>query len=618
MSRVPVPLPPGTTTGRVTVGRCVLHVGAEAGTVLESTKSDDPSSRVSLAAALDEQGVEPASAPDRLVGAVEAAEEVTRRVERLSELFVSIATGRILTSEFLKKEVDGAFDLLRRLDKADRFEEVLKVAQHLVRALMLLGRWATVIQTLRIAFRAASAHANTAAEAWVRNELGSLATGAGDDATAARLLRESLRLREQAGEELAARVTRHNLQEATRAARSPLLRAERPFLRRLWVRLGAAAGATLALTVALLVIGGNTGDRVPAQLPKVEITSGPNARTHTPLATFAFRADRPTRGFECKLDEGPFTTCDSPYQHTVRPRRHSFRVRAIGLDGTSGLAASYAWVVLKVDTSPPEPDDPARDGTRPRVRITDRPRTRTTSRTASFAFTASEDVRRFECSVDRKPFRLCTSPHSIRGPLDVRVHRFDLRAIDLAGNTGKAPRQFWRVLAPEGPSVALTRTPPRLTNERVARFGYRARGAERFACRLDEGDFAPCAETQAYRRLKDGPHEFAVRAVDAAGRAGAVATWKWTVDTVAPTVTPIRATFASGGEYEVQYDFAADDPAAEFECTTDPETPFESCHPPLRFKTRPALLLVRAFDEAENQSETAEWRPSEPRDYTPK
>ena len=53
----------------------------------------------------------------------------------------------------------------------------------------------------------------------------------------------------------------------------------------------------------------------------------------------------------------------------------------------------------------------------------------------------------------------------------------------------------------------------------------------RFECSLDGAKFAPCSSPQWFRRLKRGPHELMVRAIDQGGNSDptpARRTWKVT------------------------------------------------------------------------------------------
>ncbi len=69
----------------------------------------------------------------------------------------------------------------------------------------------------------------------------------------------------------------------------------------------------------------------------------------------------------------------------------------------------------------------------------------TPKRTAEFNFGSSEPGSRYECKLDRKPYRVCTSPY--RKKVKLGKHRFQVRAIDPQGKIDRTPAVFrWRVL----------------------------------------------------------------------------------------------------------------------------------------------------------------------------
>jgi Bacterial Ig-like domain len=72
-----------------------------------------------------------------------------------------------------------------------------------------------------------------------------------------------------------------------------------------------------------------------------------------------------------------------------------------------------------------------------------------------------------------------------------------------------------------------------------ASFSFGSTGvAAGFECSLDGAAFEACSSPKGYAQLADGPHDFRVRAVDAAGNPDPTPAGRsWTVDTVAPLVT---------------------------------------------------------------------------------
>jgi hypothetical protein len=201
------------------------------------------------------------------------------------------------------------------------------------------------------------------------------------------------------------------------------------------------------------------------------------------------------------------------------------------LAGALLLAAAGAglWLLLK------DGDEPVTDTVAPVVSLDEAPESRTTERSASFAFSADEDVRRFECRLDAGPFEDCVSPHNVPGPLAFGEHTFAVRATNFAGNTGKPAQHGWQVVRGEGPRATILEAPDPLTNNPVAEFTIEAPGAIRLECRLDDTLLKSCP-TRVALEVDEGDHTFVVRAFNAENTAGPPARHLWTVDTTPPTV----------------------------------------------------------------------------------
>src|SRR5207245_1602940 len=72
----------------------------------------------------------------------------------------------------------------------------------------------------------------------------------------------------------------------------------------------------------------------------------------------------------------------------------------------------------------------------------------------------------------------------------------------------------------------------------TASFAFSAsRAGATFECSLDGSAYATCTTPASYASLADGPHTFAVRALDADGVDATPASASWTVDTRAPTTS---------------------------------------------------------------------------------
>jgi len=85
------------------------------------------------------------------------------------------------------------------------------------------------------------------------------------------------------------------------------------------------------------------------------------------------------------------------------------------------------------------------DALAPTAKITKAPKAKSTSTTAKFKFNSNEPGSSFECKLDKGKFKKCRSPKTYK-KLKPGKHVFRVRAIDKAGNVGKAVRRKFTVL----------------------------------------------------------------------------------------------------------------------------------------------------------------------------
>ena len=259
-------------------------------------------------------------------------------------------------------------------------------------------------------------------------------------------------------------------------------------------------------------------------------------------------------------------------------------------------------------------DEDGADTTAPVVSFDATPDNPTEERSATFDFSADEDVDRFECSLDGGPFEECSSPRNIAGPLSFGEHSFAARAFDLAGNRGDPETFSWTIERGEGPTVTITSGPDSLTNKTTATFEFSAPDAVRFQCRLDGSDFEACSSPST-QSVDEGDHVFVVRGVNAADTKGPEAPWEWTVDTTAPTVEIENAERTSTNSAEVTFkpsESETDVVCALFE-SSDLENAVEEkqdCTSPVKFTDLDAassyVVRITATDAAGNVGEPAE------------
>jgi len=152
-----------------------------------------------------------------------------------------------------------------------------------------------------------------------------------------------------------------------------------------------------------------------------------------------------------------------------------------------------------------------------------------------------------------------------------------------------------------GPDAAITGGPSGPVASKAPSFELRSgEDGATLECRIDAAAFVPCSAAHTTARLSEGPHALSVRARDARGNLGAVATRSFTVDTVAPDTT------LSGGEGEApEREFTlASEPGAGFECKLDDAPGFSPCQSPHRVGPLPDgshALEARAVDAAGNR-----------------
>jgi hypothetical protein len=487
-------------TARIRVGRFLFEVGSPAGTRADLSP-DPPTGTGELRAALAE--AEPTGGLAQAEHELGGAESATGRVERALELFTAVAQGRILEQDVLRRETDSLLGALERADREGRYEDAIRLARVLSRLLALTGRWVALVGTLRVALRSAAALGDAPGIAWSRHELGTLSLAAEDAEAANGQLTEALRLRRELGDPAEVEVTEHNLGVAKAAFRS------------------GPSGTTIAVIVAaiLLVVaagvaialtrGGDDEPDADTKAPTVEITSGPEETTEETSATFAFEADEPVERFECRLDDGAFEECVSPFSTpgTLAPGEHVFVVRATDPAGNRSDPAEYGWTV--------EP------GRGPTVAITDGPNALTNQTRAEFAVDPGDAVT-LECRLDDQPFATC--PTLPAYDVEEGDHVFTVRGRDAAGTAGPPAKRAWTVDTTP-PAVEITDSQ---IGETTATIAFTpSEDVRTLRCTLTtDAEVEPppepaCASPVVYEGLADGtPWVFEVVATDLAGNVG--------------------------------------------------------------------------------------------------
>jgi hypothetical protein len=183
-----------------------------------------------------------------------------------------------------------------------------------------------------------------------------------------------------------------------------------------------------------------------------------------------------------------------------------------------------------------------------------------------------------------------------------------VRATDTEGDTDATPAAFaWT--NGKVPKAKITGKPPSLTNAGAVFTFTSSDPGGRFGCSLDGGAFAACASPTAYRDLADGKHSFAVKAIDAANRAGNAAKASWTLDVTPPVTTIVKHPVDPTSSTTADFTLASSESKSTFQCSLDGGA-FRACKQTVKYKVLAIgahTFSARAIDRAGNTGSAATW-----------
>ena len=272
------------------------------------------------------------------------------------------------------------------------------------------------------------------------------------------------------------------------------------------------------------------------------ITGGPPSSSSDPSAAFQFTVESGTTP-ACQMErEGVVLTawepCSSPKGYDLASQADgmfTFRVRSTDAAGNTSATASRTFELDRV-----APNQPS---------IVTRPGTATNNPNPSWSWTVVSGLT-YRCRLDDgdggslvvSDWAVCTSPRSydLSGRPD-GLYTFRLRASDTAGNASTIATDTFSLdrSAPLAPTISSGPTGSLRVDQ--PSYAFTGEGGAALTCRMERpgtvvSDWSPCVSPRDYdlRLQPDAAYTFSVRATDAAGNPGAIATRAYTLDRTAP------------------------------------------------------------------------------------
>jgi predicted phage tail protein len=343
--------------------------------------------------------------------------------------------------------------------------------------------------------------------------------------------------------------------------------------------LGAQVDGTYTFRVRAIDTATNTGpdatrsytlDRSAPAAPV--ITGGPPANSADPAPSLTFTYEgganatcRLTRGATVVVD---WEACSSPkgYDLSAQPDgAYTFRVRATDAAGNTGTEATRNWNLDRV-----APDAPT---------ITGRPASITNDDTPTWSFTASFDVVKYRCRIERgatvvSDYAVCTSPHTydLTGQPD-GTYTFKVRGSDDSANESTETNDTFTLDRSAPPAPTITGGPTGFSQNATPSYTFTAEAGSSTACRVERGatvvsDWAACVSPRSYdfSLQPDGVYTFRVRATDQAGNTGLEGTRSYTLDRTAPAAPTITSGPAADSNDDTPVYGFTGEPSATFAC----------------------------------------------------
>ena len=341
-------------------------------------------------------------------------------------------------------------------------------------------------------------------------------------------------------------------------------------------------------------------NKADLEAPNTQILSGPPSATNLASVTFTFSSSEADSTFQCKVDDGSYSTCSSKSIFNVTgDGDHAVQVRAIDAAGNiDPTPASYTWTL---------------DTVLPDTTLLTTPSNPTNGQSASFTFSSNEGEAAFACKIDAGAFTYCTSPATY-ADLAEGSHLFQVEAINAAGNIDLTPASYTWTIDLTPPDTTLLTMPANPTNSRSASFTFSSETGARFMCKLDGsgvmgGQFSECTSPHTYPWLDERQYTFQVEAIDLAGNIDPTpASYTWMLDLTPPEIILLTRPANPTTSRSASFTFSSPEPQAAFTCKIDGNA-YAACTSPASYTLGYGVhtFSVRATDIAGNTSTPASY-----------
>lgn len=185
-----------------------------------------------------------------------------------------------------------------------------------------------------------------------------------------------------------------------------------------------------------------------------------------------------------------------------------------------------------------------------------------------------------------------------------------MRATDSDGTAHTDPTPATRAFSVDTvpPDTVIDDGPSGTTTDTTPTFTFHGTEPGSLRCSLDDGSFVLCSSPRTLGPLADGPHTFAVRAVDGVGNQDPEpATRSFAVDTSPPDTVVTSGPAGPTRDATPTFGFTSTEAASTFECAIDTGD-FVPCTSPYTVPTALAngthTFAVRATDSTQNLDAT--------------